>query len=48
VYQLTRDARTIFVGQLVVRAAERDIQTYFEQVRGLVALVRLLCWIGVS
>lgn len=39
--QLTRDARTVFVGQLVVRAGERDIRKYFEQV-GPVSEVQLI------
>jgi len=41
VLQLTRDARTIFVGQLVVRAGERDVREYFEQV-GPVSDVQLI------
>jgi RNA-binding protein 23/39 len=38
---LTRDARTVFVSQLVLRAQESDLKYYFEQV-GRVAQVRLL------
>lgn len=38
---LTRDARTVFVSQLVLRAQESDLKLYFEQV-GKVAQVRLL------
>jgi len=30
VAELTRDARTVFVGQLVVRAGERDVREFFE------------------
>ena len=30
VAELTRDARTVFVGQLVVRANERDVREFFE------------------
>ena len=39
--ELTRDARTVFVQQLVVRASERDVREYFEQV-GPVSDVRLI------
>ena len=39
--ELTRDARTVFVQQLVVRAEERDVREYFEQV-GTVSDVRLI------
>ena len=38
---LTRDARTVFVSQLVLRAQERDLRDYFAQV-GNVAQVKLL------
>lgn len=32
IMDLTRDARTIFVSQMVVRATERDVEEFFEQV----------------
>ena len=35
-FQLTRDARTIFVGQLVGKLDERDVRDYFAQVGGVV------------
>jgi RNA-binding protein 23/39 len=38
---LTRDARTVFVSQLVLRAQERDLRDFFAQV-GNVAQVKLL------
>lgn len=38
---MTRDARTLFVSQLVVRASDRDIRAFFEQI-GPVADVRLI------
>lgn len=41
VMELTRDARTVFVGQLVVRAREEDVRQFFEQV-GRVADVVLI------
>lgn len=34
-FELTRDARTVFVTQLQVRAGERDVRAYFEQVGGV-------------
>lgn len=41
IYELTRDARTVFVSQLVVRAGERDVRAFFNQI-GPVADVRLI------
>ena len=32
--ELTRDARTVFVSQLVARLTEREIREFFEKVRG--------------
>ena len=39
--QLTRDARTIFVSQLVVRASDRDVREFMEQI-GPVVDVQLI------
>ncbi len=33
VLELTRDARTVFVSQLVARLTEREIREFFEKVR---------------
>lgn len=46
--ELTRDARTVFVGQLVVRASEDNIRDYFEQVGPLTAPGMHTCSTSVS
>jgi RNA-binding protein 39 len=37
--ELTRDARTVFVSQLVVKATEADIRAYFERIGGVAGVV---------